>query len=48
MHDRRDAEVLRLFWEVVGLCKPVTALMEEPVRSRVLAEQRKHPDRYGL
>jgi 2-polyprenyl-6-methoxyphenol hydroxylase-like FAD-dependent oxidoreductase len=43
-----DAEVLQLFFEVLALCKPVSALNEEPLRSRVLAEQRKHPEKYGL
>jgi len=44
----QDAEILRLFWEVMNLCKPVSALTEEPLRSRVVAEQQKHPEKYGL
>jgi len=43
-----DAEINRLLWEVLCLCKPVAALFEEPVRSRALAEQRNHPAKYGL
>jgi hypothetical protein len=43
-----DAGVNQLFFEVLGLCKPVSALIEEPLRSRVLAEQRKHPEKYGI
>jgi 2-polyprenyl-6-methoxyphenol hydroxylase-like FAD-dependent oxidoreductase len=42
-----DVEVLRLFWEVLSLCKPVSALSEEPLRSRVVAEQRKLAERYA-
>ena len=43
-----DVGVHQLFNDVLHLCKPVSALNEEPLRSRVLAEQRKHPDKYGL
>jgi 2-polyprenyl-6-methoxyphenol hydroxylase-like FAD-dependent oxidoreductase len=41
-----DPEVQRLLIEVGNLCKPLSVLNEEPLRSRVLEEQRKHPDRY--
>lgn len=43
-----DVELHRLFFEVFCLCKPISVLNEEPLRSRVLSEQRKHPERYGL
>jgi 2-polyprenyl-6-methoxyphenol hydroxylase-like FAD-dependent oxidoreductase len=43
-----DAEVQRLLIEVGNLCKPLSALNEEPLRSRVLAEQRKHPEKYNF
>jgi len=36
-----DIEVHRLMVEVGALCKPLSALTEEPLRSRVLAQQRK-------
>jgi 2-polyprenyl-6-methoxyphenol hydroxylase-like FAD-dependent oxidoreductase len=36
-----DIEVQRLMVEVGALCKPLSALSEEPLRSRVLAQQRK-------
>ena len=39
-----DPEVQRLLIEVGHLCKPLSALNEEPLRSRAL-EQRRHPDR---
>jgi hypothetical protein len=32
-----DVEVQRLLGEVGGLCKPLSALNEEPLRSRALA-----------
>jgi hypothetical protein len=32
----------------IVLCKPMSVLNEEPIRSRVLSEQRKHPEKYGL
>ncbi len=44
----KDVGVYQLFTDVFCLCKPVSALDEEPLRSRVLAEQRKHPEKYGL
>jgi 2-polyprenyl-6-methoxyphenol hydroxylase-like FAD-dependent oxidoreductase len=43
-----DPDIHRLLVDVVSLCKPVSALYEEPLRSRVAAEQRKHPEKYGL
>jgi 2-polyprenyl-6-methoxyphenol hydroxylase-like FAD-dependent oxidoreductase len=43
-----DIEVHRLVFEVFCLCKPLSVLNEEPLHSRVLSEQRRHPDRYGL
>ena len=43
-----DVEIQRLLQEVLCLCKPVSALNEEPLRSRVLAEQRKYPEKYGI
>ncbi|MBV8362703.1 MAG: hypothetical protein JO189_32945 [Deltaproteobacteria bacterium] len=43
-----DVEVQRLLTEVGNLCKPLSALSEEPLRSRVLAEQRKHPEKYNF
>ncbi len=43
-----DPDIHRLLIDVVSLCKPVSALYEEPLRSRVAAEQRKHPEKYGL
>jgi 2-polyprenyl-6-methoxyphenol hydroxylase-like FAD-dependent oxidoreductase len=43
-----DVGVYQLFTDVLHLCKPVSALNEEPLRGRVIAEQRKHPERYGL
>jgi 2-polyprenyl-6-methoxyphenol hydroxylase-like FAD-dependent oxidoreductase len=43
-----DTEVHRLMIEVFNLCKPLSALSEEPLRSRVLAEQRKHPEKYNF
>ena len=43
-----DAEVQRLLIEVGNLCKPLSALNEEPLRSRALAEQRKHPEKYNF
>jgi 2-polyprenyl-6-methoxyphenol hydroxylase-like FAD-dependent oxidoreductase len=43
-----DVELHRLLLEVVSLCKPISVLNEEPLRSRVLSEQCKHPDKYGL
>jgi len=43
-----DAEVQRLLIEVGNLCKPLSALSEEPLRSRALAEQRKHPEKYNF
>jgi hypothetical protein len=43
-----DPEIQRLLIEVGHLCKPLSALDEEPLRGRALAEQRKHPDKYGL
>jgi 2-polyprenyl-6-methoxyphenol hydroxylase-like FAD-dependent oxidoreductase len=43
-----DAEVQRLLIEVGNLCKPLSALSEEPLRSRVLVEQRKHPEKYNF
>jgi 2-polyprenyl-6-methoxyphenol hydroxylase-like FAD-dependent oxidoreductase len=43
-----DVEIQRLLQEVLSLCKPVSALNEEPLRSRVLAEQRKYPEKYGI
>ena len=43
-----DIELDQLFNDVFCLCKPVSALNEEPLRTRVLAELRKHPERYGL
>jgi 2-polyprenyl-6-methoxyphenol hydroxylase-like FAD-dependent oxidoreductase len=36
-----DIEVQRLMVEVGALCKPLSALTEKPLRSRVLAQQRK-------
>jgi hypothetical protein len=36
-----DAEVQRLVTEVIHLAKPLSALMEEPLRSRVVAQQQK-------
>jgi 2-polyprenyl-6-methoxyphenol hydroxylase-like FAD-dependent oxidoreductase len=44
----QDPEMYQLFTEVLFLCKPVSALYEEPFKCRVLAEQRKHPERFGL
>jgi 2-polyprenyl-6-methoxyphenol hydroxylase-like FAD-dependent oxidoreductase len=44
----QDVEVHRLLIEVGTLCKPLSALSEEPLRSRALAEQREHPDKYNL
>ena len=41
-----DIEVQRLLIEVTSLCKPLSALSEEALQSRVLAEQRKHPEKY--
>ena len=32
-----DVNVQRLLFEVFGLAKPLTALMEEPIQSRVVA-----------
>ncbi len=43
-----DVEVHRLLIEVGSLCKPLSALNEEPLRSRALAEQRKHPEKYNF
>jgi 2-polyprenyl-6-methoxyphenol hydroxylase-like FAD-dependent oxidoreductase len=43
-----DAEVHRLLIEVGSLCKPLSALSEEQLRSRALAEQRKHPEKYNF
>jgi hypothetical protein len=43
-----DAEVHRLLIEVGNLCKPLSALSEEPLRSRALAELRKHPEKYNF
>jgi hypothetical protein len=43
-----DAEVQSLLAEVGNLCKPISALSEEPLRSRALAEQRKHPEKYNF
>ena len=43
-----DVGVHQLLFDVLSLCKPVSALNEEPLRSRVLAEQRKHPEKYRL
>ncbi len=43
-----DIEVQRLLFEVGSLCKPLSALSEEPLRSRVLAEQQKHPEKYNV
>jgi hypothetical protein len=43
-----DVEVHRLLFEVLSLCKPISALYEEPLHTRALAKQRKHPDKYGL
>lgn len=43
-----DVGVHQLLFDVLFLCKPVSALDEEPLRSRVLAEQHKHRERYGL
>jgi hypothetical protein len=43
-----DSEVHRLLIEVLTLCKPLSALNEEPLRSRVLAEQRQHPEKYNF
>lgn len=37
-----DVEVQRLVSEVFNLAKPLSALREEPLRSRVMAQQRKH------
>jgi 2-polyprenyl-6-methoxyphenol hydroxylase-like FAD-dependent oxidoreductase len=43
-----DPEVHRLMIEVFNLCKPLSALNEEPLRSRVLEKQRKRLDRYNF
>jgi 2-polyprenyl-6-methoxyphenol hydroxylase-like FAD-dependent oxidoreductase len=43
-----DVEVQRLLVEVFNLCKPISALSEEPLRSRALAEQRTHPEKYNF
>jgi len=43
-----DPELHRLMSEVFSLCKPLSTLNEEPLRSRALAEQRRHPEKYGL
>jgi hypothetical protein len=43
-----DPEVHRLMIEVFNLCKPLSALNAEPLRSRVLGEQRKHPEKYNF
>jgi 2-polyprenyl-6-methoxyphenol hydroxylase-like FAD-dependent oxidoreductase len=41
-----DPEVHRLMIEVFTLRKPLSALNQEPLRTRVLEEQRKHPENY--
>jgi hypothetical protein len=43
-----DVEVQRLLVEVFNLCKPLSALSEQQLRSRALAEQRKHLERHNL
>jgi len=43
-----DVEVQRLLVEVFNLCKPISALSEQPLQSRALAEQRKQPEKYKL
>jgi 2-polyprenyl-6-methoxyphenol hydroxylase-like FAD-dependent oxidoreductase len=43
-----DPEVQRLLVEVGNLCKPLSALNEEPLRTRALEEQRRHPDKYNF
>ena len=43
-----DMEVHRLLVEVGSLCTPLSALNEEPLRSRALAEQRNHPEKYNV
>jgi len=43
-----DIEVHRRLIEVVSLCAPMSALSEEPLRSRVLEEQRNHPEHYNF
>jgi hypothetical protein len=44
----QDVEVHQLLVEVFNLCKPLSALSEVPLRGRVLAEQRKHPEKYNF
>jgi hypothetical protein len=41
---RRDPAVLRLVTEVFQLLRPVSALQEEPLRSQVVAQQRKQEE----
>ncbi|MBV8451409.1 MAG: hypothetical protein JOZ29_03950, partial [Deltaproteobacteria bacterium] len=43
-----DPDVHRLMIEVFNLCKPLSALDAEPLRSRALEEQRKHPEKYNF
>ena len=43
-----DPAIHRLMIEVLNLCKPLSVLNDEPLRSRVLGEQRKHPEKYNF
>ena len=43
-----DIEVHRLLTEVLSLCKPLSALKEEPLQARALEEQRQHPEKYNF
>jgi hypothetical protein len=38
-----DIQIQALLWDVFGLAKPLTALWEEPLRSRVIERMRTMP-----